>query len=90
MLSNVLFAYLDLGFVHGVFRDCDEQRLVERSGSALSVSVSVSLLYLSHFPQSLFSLRWSNVQVVLAWALQQGISVVPRSARPEHIRDNAR
>ena len=50
VLSNVLFAYLDLGFVHGVFRDCDEQRLVERSGSALSVSVSVSLLYLSHFP----------------------------------------
>ena len=28
--------------------------------------------------------------MVLAWALQQGISVVPRAARPEHILDNAR
>ena len=28
--------------------------------------------------------------MVLAWALQQGISVVPRAARSEHILDNAR
>lgn len=34
-------------------------------------------------------MEWSNVQVVLAWALQQGVSVVPRAARLEHIAANA-
>jgi hypothetical protein len=33
---------------------------------------------------------WSNPLVVLTWALQRGVSVIPRSSNPNHIRDNAR
>ena len=33
---------------------------------------------------------WSNTQVVLTWALQRGVSVIPRSSKTKHIIDNSR
>jgi hypothetical protein len=33
---------------------------------------------------------WSNTQVVLTWALQRGVSVIPRSSKAKHIIDNGR
>lgn len=33
---------------------------------------------------------WSATQVVLTWALQHGVSVIPRSSKAKHIRDNGR
>lgn len=33
-------------------------------------------------------LEVSNAQVLLAWAVQQDIAVIPKSIEPEHIRQN--
>lgn len=33
-------------------------------------------------------LEVSNAQVLLAWALQQDVAVIPKSTEPKHIREN--
>lgn len=33
-------------------------------------------------------LEVSNAQVLLGWALQQDIAIIPKSTTPEHIRQN--
>jgi diketogulonate reductase-like aldo/keto reductase len=34
------------------------------------------------------TLNASPAQVALAWVLQQGVIAIPRSGRPEHVREN--
>ena len=67
---------------------CNEKGIHVQAYSSLGTSSNTSLLTDPIITRIASELNVSPAQLLLKWALQQGIGVIPKAVKREHIRDN--
>ncbi|XP_076765727.1 uncharacterized protein LOC143432745 [Xylocopa sonorina] len=69
---------------------CNEKGIHVQAYSSLGTSSSTSLLRDPTVVKIASQLNVSPARLLLRWALQQGIGIIPKAVKKEHIRDNIR
>ncbi|XP_076239358.1 uncharacterized protein LOC143182306 [Calliopsis andreniformis] len=67
---------------------CNQKGIHVQAYSSLGTSSNTNLLRDPVVTQIASQLKVSPAQLLLKWALQQGIGVIPKAVKKEHIRDN--